>query len=383
MSLLYRALRRAAEQEQQTEQDSPSRRLSVPSAGKRLSSFRPLLLRVALVIGGLGAALLFVPNLWSDLEYLFFGPQTLRSGSGVAPSGPAPTAQVSPPAAPTAVPSVPETPPTQPPAPEVALQSSAEPAPQVGVAPAAETGAATVPTTPATPATGPPPAGPAEAEASAVAVEPSPPEPDIAAAGAASVVGDAGYFRDRYEAARRLLLTSQADAALLIYEALLRREPTDRLALLGRAVALQRVDRVSDAIHAYEEVLEDYPDELVAQTHLLALLGRSVPEWALQALGELYATYPRNSLLPAQIAMIHVELNDTANAIRFMERAVVLDPNNAVYQLNLAVLYDRAGQRSAAARSYERALELGAGDGSATLVSDQAVRERLRYLRMN
>ncbi|MEE9210834.1 MAG: tetratricopeptide repeat protein, partial [Kiloniellales bacterium] len=81
-----------------------------------------------------------------------------------------------------------------------------------------------------------------------------------------TVTDESDDVRDRYEAAQRSLRAGQADAALWIYEELLRHRPADRPALLGRAIALQRLNRFNDAIRAYEEVLRHHPDELVALT---------------------------------------------------------------------------------------------------------------------
>lgn len=198
-----------------------------------------------------------------------------------------------------------------------------------------------------------------------------------------TVTDESGDVRDRYEAAQRSLRAGQADAALWIYEELLRHRPADRPALLGRAIALQRLDRFNDAIRAYEEVLRHHPDELVALTNLLGLIGREAPDEALEQLGRLYAVNPGYSPMVAQIALIYARLNDTPNAVRFMREAITLDPTNAVYHLNLAVLYDRAGQKPAAVRSYERTLELAAGEDKAISISAETIRERLRYLATN
>lgn len=198
-----------------------------------------------------------------------------------------------------------------------------------------------------------------------------------------TVTDESDDVRDRYEAAQRSLRAGQADAALWIYQELLRHRPADRPALLGRAIALQRLNRFNDAIRAYEEVLRHHPDELVALTNLLGLIGREAPDEALEQLGRLYAVNPGYSPMVAQISLIYARLNDTPNAVRFMREAITLDPTNAVYHLNLAVLYDRAGQKPAAVRSYERTLELAAGEDKAIPILAETIRERLRYLATN
>ncbi|MCH7539386.1 MAG: tetratricopeptide repeat protein [Proteobacteria bacterium] len=222
-----------------------------------------------------------------------------------------------------------------------------------------------------------------EAAGAPIRIEQTLGQVDSAISQMVTVTDESDDVRDRYEAAQRSLRAGQADAALWIYQELLRHRPADRPALLGRAIALQRLNRFNDAIRAYEEVLRHHPDELVALTNLLGLIGREAPDEALEQLGRLYAVNPGYSPMVAQISLIYARLNDTPNAVRFMREAITLDPTNAVYHLNLAVLYDRAGQKPAAVRSYERTLELAAGEDKAIPISAETIRERLRYLATN
>lgn len=198
-----------------------------------------------------------------------------------------------------------------------------------------------------------------------------------------SVDDRADYFGDRYDAAKRLIRVGQADAALAIYEEVLSRRPSDRAALFGRATALHRLHRIDEAVGAYGNVLQHYPTELPALTNLLGLVGEQTPDAALERLRRLYAVNPSSAPLAAQIAMTYAQLGDAANAANFMNVAATLDQANPVYQLNLAVLYDRMGETSAAVRSYERVLQLAAVDARTPPNSARTIRERLRYLRMN
>ena len=81
--------------------------------------------------------------------------------------------------------------------------------------------------------------------------------------------------------------------------------------------------------------------------------------------------------------MIHVKRGDNANAIRLMSEAVALTPANPAYQINLAIMHDRAGDTRAAMIAYERALLVASGSAAALPLSIDAIRDRLRYLRAN
>ena len=129
--------------------------------------------------------------------------------------------------------------------------------------------------------------------------------------------------------------------------------------------------------------MQYYPTELPALTNLLGLVGEQTPDAALERLRRLYAVNPSSAALAAQIAMTYAQLGDAANAANFMNVAATLDRANPVYRLNLAVLYDRMGETSAAVRSYERVLQLAGVDATTPPNSARTIRERLRYLRMN
>ncbi len=206
---------------------------------------------------------------------------------------------------------------------------------------------------------------------------------NIDLAGLITVIDESDYFRDRYDAARRGLNAGGALSALSIYDDLLGRQPRDRVALLGRATALHQLNRSGEAIRAYETALRHHPDELVALTNLLGLIGQQTPESALQQLRRLYKRNPSFGAVAAQMAMIHLTLGDGPNAIRLMSEAATLEPVNPVYQINLAIMHDRAGDARAAVSAYQRALLVAGGSAEALPLSVDAIRERLRYLRAN
>jgi Flp pilus assembly protein TadD len=223
---------------------------------------------------------------------------------------------------------------------------------------------------------------------------PPPPNDDIriervpdtanpALAGLITVIDESNYFRDRYGAAKRSLNAGAVRSALAIYDELLARQPTDRVALLGRATALHRLDQTGDAILAYEKVLQRFPDELAALTNMLGLIGQQSPGKALSQLGRIYQINPSLAPVAAQMAMIHARLGDNANALRFMTEAAAIEPRNASFQINLAIMNDHAGNRDAAIRAYEQALAAAAGSSQALPLTAEAIRERLKYLRAN
>jgi len=202
---------------------------------------------------------------------------------------------------------------------------------------------------------------------------------NIGQRGPVEITDDTAIVRERYESAALMLERNQPDEALHIYDLLLRNNPRDRLALLGRAAALQKLGRALLAISAYEDVLAAFPGDEWAMVNLLGLVSAQAPEHALAQLERLQRLNPKTALLPAQIGMVLMTQGNFEMAARSLDRAVALDPENAKYIFNLAVLYDKWGQPQNALRYYRQCLEMAARnpDGQIPL---ETVRSRMAFL---
>ncbi len=184
--------------------------------------------------------------------------------------------------------------------------------------------------------------------------------------------------RDR--SARDALLAGDALTALRLYERLAREFPAARSARLGQALALERLGRPAEARAVYQSLLEADPEDLGAKVALLGILAERAPDEALRLLRRLARSHPDDHRLAAQISTVLANQGELAAAIAAGRRAVALDPDNSGYRANLAVLYDRAGQSSAAVEHYQRALDLAILAGAPTPGLD-AIAARLEHLR--
>jgi Flp pilus assembly protein TadD len=199
------------------------------------------------------------------------------------------------------------------------------------------------------------------------------------AAAAVAVATRADQLRLLDRAGREALLAGDAAAALGIYERLSALFPDERTALLGRALALEQLGRRDEARALYQVVLADDPDDLSARIALISLIGERAPGEALQLLRRLAPHHPRDARLPEQIGLILAAQNQFDGAIAELHRAAALDPANVRYQINLAVVQDRAGRTEAAIECYRAALRMAAESGAPT--ADLAgVAARLEHL---
>jgi Tfp pilus assembly protein PilF len=201
-----------------------------------------------------------------------------------------------------------------------------------------------------------------------------------AAAGMVSVTQESATERDDAEQAYDLLLHGRYEGALDLYDNALKANPDSLPALLGKAIALHKLRRLSEARPLYQRVLTLDPNNREALTNMTAIAAAQAPTTALHELRELQKTNPTFSPISAQIASIEAQGGNVAGAMVEFSRAIQLSPDNGLYRLNLAVLQDRAGMAAEAAASYQAALDRLSTDTQLPIPID-SIRARLRYLR--
>lgn len=182
-------------------------------------------------------------------------------------------------------------------------------------------------------------------------------------------------------AAERAMKLGRLESALEIYSGLYERNKRDPNILLGRAIALQSLNRDDEAIGAYEELLAIRPGNMDAKINLNGLVGKRYPAVALKNLQDLYSKNPGNTAIVAQMAVMEAKLGHYKEAIRFLGTAASMEPQNASHVFNMAVIADRAGDKKAAVGYYEDALEIDTLYGAGRSIPRESVFARLAQLR--
>ncbi len=191
----------------------------------------------------------------------------------------------------------------------------------------------------------------------------------------------AGSYESQIVAANRALKLGRNAAALEMFEGLYQRNPRDVRVLMGLAVAQQKAGFSASAIQSYEDVLKRDPGNQEAIVNMLGLMKNQYPEVALRRLSDLRKKYPNNPGIAAQIGMTQADLGHYDDALRYLEIASSLEPNNAVHVFNIAILHDRKGDKSGAISLYEEALKLDAVHGASRSIPRESVYDRLASLR--
>jgi Tfp pilus assembly protein PilF len=182
-------------------------------------------------------------------------------------------------------------------------------------------------------------------------------------------------------AGERVLSSEQYDAAIQIFDKQLQSNPSDVNALAGKAIALQKANRDSEAMDTYQRLMSLNPRDLEALTNYLGLLQKQKPEEAMTRLNSLAEQYPDNAAVAAQIATVFASQTDTPNALRYFMKARSIDPTNSTYPFNIAVLYDRMGNSDKAADFYRLAIRTAESNpDNASGLPMESIRDRLRHL---
>ncbi len=188
-------------------------------------------------------------------------------------------------------------------------------------------------------------------------------------------------YESRLASARLALSEGHYAAALGLFDDLFHRNTSDLRVLMGRAVALQRLGETGAALDAYKHILKLDPESVSAMTNTLGLIKGENTQPAIDAMQKLRRLYPANVAVTAQLGMLYGVSGDYSNALKYLDMADALKPDDGVILYNRAVAYDHIGKTSRAAEMYRRILDLAAeGDLNASLPLDD-IRQRLSTLR--
>ncbi len=188
-------------------------------------------------------------------------------------------------------------------------------------------------------------------------------------------------FDARLTGARSALAQNRYVASLELFSDLFEAYPQDVRVLMGRAVSLQKLSRNTEALNTYEEVLNVDPKNIEALTNMLGILGAQEKEIALTHLLQLKDMHPYNADIMAQLGMIYGVTGDYKNAVKYLDMADVLNPDNVNIMFNKAVALDKMGKKEEAVSLYRKLVYMASyGDNSSTIPVEQ-IKKRLGGIR--
>jgi hypothetical protein len=192
----------------------------------------------------------------------------------------------------------------------------------------------------------------------------------------------ASSTESQYIAAVRALKLGRYAAAMEMFQKLYKKSPRDPKVLMGLAVAQQGAGFSESAASTYEDLLKIQPNNADALVNLMGIMKSQYPSVTIKKLTELQSKYPENPGIPAQIGLANAEEGNYDDAIRYLEIAATMQPQNSSHVYNMAIITDKMGDASKAIKLYEEALQLDAsyGDAANSLPREQ-IYDRLVVLR--
>ena len=181
--------------------------------------------------------------------------------------------------------------------------------------------------------------------------------------------------------ADRALRLGRYDMALTFYNQILAQNPNDVSALLGRAIAYQKMGRNDAAAQGYRDVLRLDKSNVTAATNLAGLQSGRAPDAALKNLSKVYQDDPNNPAVKAQMGVSLASSGDIEAAYDAFLKSTQSDPKNPQHFFNLAVMAERLGKKSEAIGAYEKCLEVDAIYGTGRGINRDQIYDRLTALR--
>jgi Tfp pilus assembly protein PilF len=187
------------------------------------------------------------------------------------------------------------------------------------------------------------------------------------------------YVNQLLDEALAALKAGQIEAAASIYEDVLSIDQENQDAMFGLATVHHRNGLSQEARKIYIKMLSEHPSNQAALNNFLALVSEEDPEGAIVELRKLEAVNPNMSIIPAQMGMIYGKQNKDLQAIKYLTKAVMLEPENTSYRYNLAVLYDRIKEYDKAVTIYRQLLE-ASYKGAILPDSPERIHNRITYI---
>jgi tetratricopeptide (TPR) repeat protein len=174
------------------------------------------------------------------------------------------------------------------------------------------------------------------------------------------------------------LQSGKLDSARQLYGDVVRSDPKNIQALLGAAAVAMQQNGADEASRMYFRVLDLEPRNAYAQAGIVTLMGRADPAAAEAKLKQLIGREPLASL-HFTLGNLYGDQSRWAEAQQSYFQAHHLEPGNPDYAYNLAVGLEHVGQAKLASGYYRRAVELAQARGRAGFNLNQA-QDRIRQL---
>jgi len=162
------------------------------------------------------------------------------------------------------------------------------------------------------------------------------------------------HLKNAWEAYR----SGDYSTASKLYSKVLKNEPMNRDALLGKAALAMLQNNTTDAKQYYIKLLERDPNDPEAQAALMSLIGQQDSMAGISQINTLLDKYPTAPGLHFTLGNLYAMQSRWTEAQQSFFQAWTLDRTNPDYIYNLAISLDHLEKGSQALRFYQLAIDL-------------------------
>ena len=173
-----------------------------------------------------------------------------------------------------------------------------------------------------------------------------------------------------------------ANAALIAFQSVLNRNPTDKAAQIGKAMALEQTGVTSVALAQWRLLANQYPDDALVMTSYARALSTVDAGTSRILLQQVLARAPQFAPALAAQEALDAKAGNLDAMQDGQQKAWSPNKTNPAHRLNLAIIADKRGEKAQALELYKQAQGAFANGGwKATMpMSWSAVQARVDYL---
>lgn len=163
------------------------------------------------------------------------------------------------------------------------------------------------------------------------------------------------------------LAMAQRDPVAL-RKAIANTKPAEVDPYLVLAEVLQKAGRAQDAIQAFRQIIQKFPNDprgYIAASQLL--MDRGEVDLAVQLMQPALARMPNDPALLNSLAVLYSSKQRFEDALPLLSKAVQAEPEDPLSWLNLGVCLEATGDRNGAAAAYQQTLALDPGSPRARI----------------
>jgi tetratricopeptide (TPR) repeat protein len=146
------------------------------------------------------------------------------------------------------------------------------------------------------------------------------------------------------------------EVGISYYKQVLKEDQNDSFSKLSLATTYHTLGQYRQAKPLYVELLDVFPNSEQLVSNLLSVMIQETPYEAMYLIPGIAEKHDRSAIIQAQMSLAYAAVNKYPEAIKYIRKAIDLDPYNVDYKYNLAVFFDLSKNYKEAKKLYNEVL---------------------------